>query len=441
MHLLIRILGIPAVLLFAAGIAQAQPANDLFANAWTLTGTTVTTNGSSSQPVNATKEAGEPNHAGFSGGRSVWFNWTAPVGGQTRIDTVGSAFNTLLGVYTGTSVSALTLVAANDNIGGGLNTSRVEFSAVAGTTYRIAIDGRSNFGGGASSGAYVLNLRVLASIVVTSPTNGTVVPLGTPIPFNVEASVPGATVTRVDFYRGGGLIDSDASAPYSTTVVNAPLGTNSLAAVAVDNAGLSWTSAVVNVAVLNLGVTIVSPADGSIYLSSNSITVSAVGLLNSGTMTNVEFFVDGTKFGEDASAPFSSAWNTVTSGSHRFTAVGRDNAGNTWNATPVNIAVARTFVPRGAVWRFLDNGTDQGTAWTAPSFNDSSWLSGPAELGYGDGDEVTLVGFGPDAANRYITTYFRHSFNVTGAAGYSLLVMNVKRDDGAVVYVNGTEAA
>src|SRR5690242_15543994 len=83
--------------------ADAQPANDNFVNAWTLTGTSVSTNGNSN---NATKEPGEPNHAGFVGGRSVWFQWTAPMTGLTRIDTIGSAFNTLLGVYTGSAVSS-----------------------------------------------------------------------------------------------------------------------------------------------------------------------------------------------------------------------------------------------------------------------------------------------------------------------------------------------
>src|SRR6266566_7511343 len=85
----------------AALTVQAQPSNDNFTNAWTLSGVTVSTNGNS---TGATKETGEPNHAGLVGGRSVWFNWTAPLAGATRIDTIGSGFNTLLGVYTGSAV-------------------------------------------------------------------------------------------------------------------------------------------------------------------------------------------------------------------------------------------------------------------------------------------------------------------------------------------------
>lgn len=50
------------------------------------------------------------------------------------------------------------------------------------------------------------------------------------------------------------------------------------------------------------------------------------------------------------------------------------------------------LVNQGAAWKYLDNGSDQGTAWTQTSFNDASWASGNAELGYGDGDETTTVG-------------------------------------------------
>jgi len=106
-----------------------------------------------------------------------------------------------------------------------------------------------------------------------------------------------------------------------------------------------------------------------------------------------------------------------------------------------SFAIQTILVPLDASWKYLDNGTDQGAAWRNTSFNDGAWASGPAELGYGDGDEATTVGFGPDSGNKYITTYFRHSFPVTGAATYSSLILRLRRDDGAVVYLNGTEVA
>lgn len=97
------------------------------------------------------------------------------------------------------------------------------------------------------------------------------------------------------------------------------------------------------------------------------------------------------------------------------------------------------LVPTNATWKYLDNGTNQGTAWRATSFNDSTWPSGPAQLGYGDGDEATTVGFGPDASNKFITTYFRRAFSVANASLFNALTLRLMRDDGAVVYLNGVE--
>ena len=97
------------------------------------------------------------------------------------------------------------------------------------------------------------------------------------------------------------------------------------------------------------------------------------------------------------------------------------------------------LVPVGATWRYLDNGSNQGTAWRAASFGDSAWKSGQAQLGYGDGDERTIVGYGPSTTNRYITTYFRRAFTVANPAAVGTLTLRLLRDDGAVVYLNGVE--
>lgn len=96
---------------------------------------------------------------------------------------------------------------------------------------------------------------------------------------------------------------------------------------------------------------------------------------------------------------------------------------------------ADVLVPLNATWRYLADGSNQGTAWRASGFDDSAWAAGPAELGYGDNDEATIVGFGPDPAQKYITTWFRHTFNVSQA--YQGLTLDLLRDDGAVVYLNG----
>ncbi len=94
-----------------------------------------------------------------------------------------------------------------------------------------------------------------------------------------------------------------------------------------------------------------------------------------------------------------------------------------------------TLVPAGAVWRYNASGTDLGTAWREPAFPDSGWSSGPAQLGYGDGDEATVL----PAKPVYACYYFRHSFDVANPATFSSLSLEVLRDDGCVVYLNGQE--
>jgi subtilisin family serine protease len=116
--------------------------NDNFADAQQLSGASATVTANS---ANATKETGEPDHAGNLGGKSLWWSWTAAVSGNVTVSTSGSDFDTLLGVYTGSAVNALVEVASNDdeNLGADIFTSLITFNATAGVTYRIAVDGYS----------------------------------------------------------------------------------------------------------------------------------------------------------------------------------------------------------------------------------------------------------------------------------------------------------
>jgi len=98
-----------------------------------------------------------------------------------------------------------------------------------------------------------------------------------------------------------------------------------------------------------------------------------------------------------------------------------------------------SLVPKGDTWSYLDDGTDQGTAWTAIVFDDSSWSSGPAPLGYGGDEAVTTVSYGPNSNNKYTTTWFRREFNVVDPSIFDFLLLRVRRDDGVVAHLNGIE--
>lgn len=103
------------------------------------------------------------------------------------------------------------------------------------------------------------------------------------------------------------------------------------------------------------------------------------------------------------------------------------------------VASERVLVGRASVWRYRDGGQVPGAGWTAVGFADSGWASGAAELGYGDGDEATVVSYGANANAKAVTTYFRRVFTVSGAAAFQRLETRLLRDDGAVVYLNGVE--
>jgi uncharacterized repeat protein (TIGR03803 family) len=128
-----------SVLLYLSSLCfQVSAAtNDNFSNAQVLIGASGTTSGDN---IGATKQAGEPDHAGNAGGSSVWYRWTAPSTGQFFFNTSGSDFDTLLAVYTGNNVNSLTPITSNDDANFDL-TSAVSILATSGTVYRVAVDG------------------------------------------------------------------------------------------------------------------------------------------------------------------------------------------------------------------------------------------------------------------------------------------------------------
>lgn len=123
-----------AVTALSSPDALAAPANDNFANSIAISGSEGTTNGDN---IDATDETNEPPHDGGIGSSSVWWSWTAPSTGTTQFDTFGSDFDTVLAVYSGSTLLSLSEVASNDDSTG--SQSRVEFSALAGQVYHIAV--------------------------------------------------------------------------------------------------------------------------------------------------------------------------------------------------------------------------------------------------------------------------------------------------------------
>jgi hypothetical protein len=98
-------------------------------------------------------------------------------------------------------------------------------------------------------------------------------------------------------------------------------------------------------------------------------------------------------------------------------------------------ADAATLIAAGSVWRYHDTGLDPGPAWSQPDYNDAAWPAGPAQLGFGDDDEATVV----NTNRTRITTYFRRAFIVGATGELAGVSLRLKRDDGAAVHLNGVE--
>lgn len=96
-----------------------------------------------------------------------------------------------------------------------------------------------------------------------------------------------------------------------------------------------------------------------------------------------------------------------------------------------------TLFARHGSWRYYDGGDIGAAAWTDPAYAEPNWKTGNAEIGFGDGDEVTdLTAGGISKKNTY---YFRRKFTVADPAAFTSVTLNLQRDDGAVVYLNGGE--
>ena len=167
-------------------VKNAPPANDPFESPEVLPVGLGNSSGSVDNSTGgATVQADEPVHAGYGLGHSVWYQLTSVSNGVVTLSTSGSAFDTVMAVYTGNALVSLTSVVSNDDAPGGL-WSDVRFSAVAGTTYQVAIDGY-NYATGTARGALTLGWTFTLSLAVSNTSLPTAV-TGTPYSTQLNAT-------------------------------------------------------------------------------------------------------------------------------------------------------------------------------------------------------------------------------------------------------------
>jgi hypothetical protein len=186
-----------------------NPPNDFLVHAAPLTNSSDTV---SANTFEATKEVGEPNHAGNLGGKSAWWSFTAPADGVLALSTTNSSFDTLLAVYTGDRIADLTLVGANDDaypqVQGGH--SELAQAVRAGQAYRIAVDGYDS-AGGAMFLKYTFAQGAVYTLTASASDGGSVSQSSFSVPSNTTVTVSAVASAGFEFQGWNGDVVSAAN--------------------------------------------------------------------------------------------------------------------------------------------------------------------------------------------------------------------------------------
>lgn len=291
----------------------------------------------------------------------------------------------------------------------------------------------------------LLGQRSFAPKILAHPSDQTV-PEGSPVVFSANATGAKPFSHRWVFNLTNDI--PDATNLTLTLVAATPENAGTYTLISSNAFGVTASSnALLTVIEFNgpPSVTLNSPTNGAVFpLNDGAILLSATATDSDGTVERVEFYRDGALLSAVHSPPFQLEWIDAPPGLQSIVAVAIDAEGGSSTSAVAHITVEFTtnsarLVSTGAVWKYFDAGLDLGTAWRTSAFDDTAWVAGAAQLGYGDGDEATVVSFGPSATDKFTTTYFRRSFLLTDAATFTNAIIRLLRDDGAAVYLNDIE--
>ncbi len=220
--------------------------------------------------------------------------------------------------------------------------------------------------------------------------------------------------------------DAPRLAPFMTTPPNAPVG-----------AGLALWNLNLTVADLTNGIPVRLSSFTTNTVSVDYAIETPAATIASGTLVFTPGETVKKIFGNPAALGGAGTWRVVLSPNTGGEITGARYA---YALPSVSAPTNTTLIPYGASWKYLDDGSDQGTAWRPLGFADNTWSNGLAQLGFADGDEATPIRRTNSVTfQTNITFYFRRAFTVANAPQFSSLNMQLLRDDAGVVYLNNTE--
>ena len=305
-------------------------------------------------------------------------------------------------------------------------------------------------------------------VILINPTNGAAFSFCVPI---LASAIVGGFPTNVTYFVDGNPVAILTAAPFSpVTLPQLSAGSHSIYVTARDatnhfattltntfsvNVNQAPTIAITNTYGLG-GV-------GTVQLVGTCVTNQLKVSDPDGTVTNVDWYENGllrvripTGYNQTTNL-----CNDVLAGTTILTAVAFDNCGAMSTSAPVVLTItnppttyANVLFTNGSDWKYFSQNNappndGSGNMWFQASYNDASWAHGPGNLGWGGTwqqdaaatvmnypERTAIADTGP-LTNRYPTLYFRSSFNVSNPALYTNLIINLLRDDGAVVWLNG----
>jgi sulfur relay (sulfurtransferase) complex TusBCD TusD component (DsrE family) len=260
-----------------------------------------------------------------------------------------------------------------------------------------------------------VNVTVTSSaptVALTAPLNGASYTAPAAITLAASVTANGHSITQVQFYNGATLLGASASAPCSLIWSNVSVGSYSLTAKAVYDAGSTVASSPVNVTVTTNPaptVALTAPLNGANYTAPAAITLAASVTANGHSITQVQFYNGATLLGASTSAPYSVCWSNVSAGSYSLTAKAVYDASSTVVSSPVNITVVGLPAP----WQTADIGS-VGVAGSASMSNSIYTVKGAGAIS-GTADNFRFV-YQPLSGNGEITACL-NSVQNTGTSG------------------------
>ena len=216
----------------------------------------------------------------------------------------------------------------------------VTVSNLAAGTYVLTAKARDDAGLVGKSAPVTITVDAPPSVTLTSPAPNAVFPAPATVTLRASARDPDGAVAIVKFFLNGVLAGKATTVPYGVTVSNLAAGSYVSTALARDNVGLFATSAPVTIKVdAPPSVALTSPASNTVFAAPATFTIQASATDPDGSVTKVNFLVNGALAGKATAAPYSVTVSNLAVGTYVLTAKARDDAGLVGRSAPVTVRV------------------------------------------------------------------------------------------------------